>query len=67
MLDNGFKIENNHQINSKLSFNEGYQFDEMGATNLDAVNNPLFYRKIKQVLRTHALIVEGKYYNPTKK
>lgn len=67
MLDDGFKIENNHQISSKFSINEGYQFNEMGATNLDAVNNPLFYRKIKQVLRTHALIAEGKYNDPTKK
>jgi hypothetical protein len=67
MLNNGFKIENNHQISSKFSINEGYQYDEMGATNIDAVNNPLFFRKIKQVLRTHAFIAEGKYNNILKK
>ncbi len=61
VLDNGFKIENNHTINSKFTINDGYQFDEIGTTNLDEVNNPMFYRKIKEVLRTHALIVEGKY------
>ena len=61
VLDNGFKIENNHIINSKFTINDGYQFDEIGTTNLDEVNNPMFYRKIKEVLRTHALIVEGKY------
>ncbi|WP_281324232.1 carboxypeptidase-like regulatory domain-containing protein [Flavobacterium sp. IMCC34518] len=67
MLDDGLKIENNHQISSKFSINEGYQFEEMGATNLDAVNNPLYYRKRKQVLRTHAVIAEGKYNDPIKK
>lgn len=61
VLDNGFKIENNHIINSKLTINDGYQFNEIGTTNLDEVSSPLFYRKIKEVLRTHALIVEGKY------
>ena len=30
-------------------------------SNLDAVNNPKFYRKIKNSLRTHALILEGKF------
>jgi hypothetical protein len=61
VLDNGFKIENNHIITSKFTFNNGYQFNEIGSTNLDQVNTPAFYRKIKEVLRTHALIVEGKY------
>lgn len=61
VLDNGFKIENHHSISSKLTINNGYQYDEIGTTNLDEVNNPLFYRKIKEVLHTHALILEGKY------
>ena len=61
VLDDGFKLENSHIINSKFTINDGYQLDEIGTTNLDAVNNPVFYRKIKEVLRTHALIVEGKY------
>ncbi|WP_035667856.1 TonB-dependent receptor [Flavobacterium sp. 83] len=59
LLDNGIKIENNHLINSKFIFNNGYQFNEIGVTNLDEVNSPSFYRKIKDVLRTHAVILEG--------
>lgn len=61
VLDNGIKIENNHQISSKFTFNNGYQLNEIGASNLDQINNPKFYRKIKDVLRTHALILETKY------
>jgi hypothetical protein len=61
VLDDGIKLENSHVISSKFTINDGYQFDEIGTTNLDEVNNPVFYRKIKEVLRTHALIVEGKY------
>lgn len=59
--DNGINIENNHILSSKFTLNNGYQFNEIGAINLDQVNNPNFYRKIKDVLRTHALILEGKY------
>ncbi|WP_232735180.1 TonB-dependent receptor [Flavobacterium sp. 5] len=59
--NNGLNLENNHIINSKFSFNDGYQFDEIGVTNFEQVNTPEFYRKVKDVLRTHALILEAKY------
>ncbi len=59
--DIGVNIENNHILSSKFTFNNGYQFNEIGITNLDQVDNPNFYRKVKEVLRTHALILEGKY------
>lgn len=59
--DNGITIENNHIISPKFILNNGYQFNEIGVSNLDKVNSPNFYRNLKEVLRTHALIVEGKY------
>jgi len=59
--NNGINLENNHILTSKFSFNDGYQFNEIGITNLEQVSNPDFYRKVKDVLRTHALILEGKY------
>ncbi len=59
--NNGLNLENNHIINSKITLNDGYQFNELGISNLEEVTNPDFYRKVKDVLRTHALILEGKY------
>ncbi|WP_163407713.1 TonB-dependent receptor [Flavobacterium ajazii] len=59
--NNGINLENNHTINSKIIFNNGYQFNEVGITNLERVDNPNFYSKIKDVLKTHSLILEGKY------
>ncbi|WP_243412098.1 carboxypeptidase-like regulatory domain-containing protein [Flavobacterium sp. 103] len=59
--NNGINLENYHTISSKFSVNDGYQFNEIGVTNLEQVSNPDFYRKVKDVLRTHALILEGKY------
>jgi hypothetical protein len=61
VLDIGVKIENSHFVNSKLTFNNGYQYNEIGTTNIDDVNSPFFYRKNKEVLRTHALIIQGKF------
>jgi len=59
--NNGINLENNHILTSKFSLSNGYQFNEIGVTNLEQVSNPDFYRKIKDVLRAHALILEGKY------
>ena len=61
VFEDGFKLENNHIISPKFTINDGYQYDEIGTTNLDKVSNPIFYRQIKEVLRTHALIAEVKY------
>ncbi|WP_233431373.1 TonB-dependent receptor [Flavobacterium tructae] len=59
--NNGINMENHHIISSKISLSDGYQFNEIGITNLEQVTNPDFYRKVKDVLKTHALILEGKY------
>ncbi|WP_456312088.1 carboxypeptidase-like regulatory domain-containing protein [Pseudomonas shirazensis] len=59
--NNGINLENNHIINAKFSLSDGYQFNEIGISNLEQVVNPDFYRNVKDVLRTHALIMEGKY------
>ena len=67
VLDNGYKLENNHIISPKFVFNNGYQFNEIGITNLDEVNSPSFSRKVRKVLKTHALILEGKYNDTVSK
>ncbi len=61
VLDNGISIENNHRVSPKFIFNNGYQWNEIGILNLDKVNTPQYYRKLKEVLKTHAVILEGKY------
>ncbi|HLF51559.1 TonB-dependent receptor, partial [Flavobacterium sp.] len=67
VLDTGFRLENQHEINSVFSFNNGYQFNEIGILNTDKINTPSFYRKIKEVLRSHALILETQYHSKENK
>lgn len=62
ILDTSFKWENSHILSSRFTFLNGYQFNEIGIRNADVVNTPAFARKIKEVLKNHALITELKYY-----
>ena len=61
ILDTGIKLQNSHVLSDKFTFLNGYQFNEIGIRNVDIVNTPVFSRKIKEVLKNHALIAELKY------
>lgn len=63
ILDTGIKLQNSHVLSDKFTFLNGYQFNEIGVRNVDIVNTPVFSRKIKEVLKNHALIAELKYYS----
>ncbi|WP_248722221.1 FecR domain-containing protein [Seonamhaeicola sp. ML3] len=56
--DRAIKLNINYKHNQRLSFISGYQFNEVGISNLEDVNNPLFRSFIKEVLETHALYGE---------
>jgi hypothetical protein len=61
VMDWGFELKDSHRLSDKIMLNAGYQFDEIGVTNLDEINTPSFSRNVKEVLLTHALIGEGIY------
>jgi len=58
VYDNGVKTLLNYRFNDNLKLNGGYQFSEVGVSNLEDVNNPVFRSYIKEVLRTHSLFKE---------
>ena len=61
VIDNGLKIHYQYEINDNLLLNGGYQFTEVGISNLEDLNNPVFRSFIKEVLRTHAVFNEVKF------
>ena len=67
ILDMGFQLKNSHQISETITLENGYQFNEIGVTNFDEINAPFFSRKIKEVLRNHAVIVESNFKSKNKK
>lgn len=52
--DNGIKIDTRYNFNNSTSFLSGYQFSQVAISNLEDVDNPAFRRYIKQVLLSHA-------------
>lgn len=61
VFDNGVKLENHHVLNKKITLSNGYQINQIGVSNIDDVNSPQFYKKLKDVLLIHALVLEGKF------
>lgn len=67
ILDIGFKFKFNHKINKNTSVNFGYQFNEVGVTNFDKINTPVFTRKIKEILNSNGLLSEINYRSENEK
>lgn len=67
VMDYGFQIRNTNRINEQFTINTGYQLNEIGVTNFDEINLPLFSRTITNVLISHAGIAEGVYETESKK
>lgn len=67
VLDSGFQLKHSQKLNQEITLNSGYQFNEIGVTNFDNINLPLFSRTITNVLLTHVAIAEGIYESENKK
>ena len=66
VLDIGFRIKNANVISKTITLNTGYQLNEIGVTNFDKINTPLFSRTITNVLITHVGIIEGAFESENK-
>jgi hypothetical protein len=58
VLDTGIKLETAFQFSDHFNLTAGYQFFEIGIGNLEDINNPIFRRYIKRVIRNHVLFTE---------
>lgn len=58
VYDGSAKFDINYKPNDQLKINGGYHFSEVGISNLEDVNNPIFRSFIRDVLRTHAIYGE---------
>ncbi|MBT8270982.1 MAG: TonB-dependent receptor plug domain-containing protein, partial [Bacteroidia bacterium] len=61
VLESGLKARAFYKASPNSEFMAGYQFNETGITNFEQINNPLFERTDKQVLRTHGFFTEAKF------
>ena len=61
VVDTGLKLDARLALSNAIDFFMGYQFAEIGVSNLVDINNPPFRRYTKKVLRNHALVAEGNF------
>lgn len=67
ILDTGFELFHQLKLNHNFKFHFGYSFNEIGVRNVDQVNSPLFSRKIKNILISHAAFAELNYNSKNNK
>ena len=61
VLETGVKFNTYYKLNKNIQFLNGYHYYELGITNAEDVNLPLFIRTIKNVIRNHAVYSELNY------
>lgn len=61
VLDFGIQFKHIYQWSKTMAIHAGYQWNETGITNSDAINTPAFSRNIKEVSVSHIGIGEMQY------
>jgi len=58
VLETGVKLNTYYALSKNIQLLNGYHFYELGITNIEDVNIPLFIRTIKNVIRNHSFYSE---------
>ena len=66
VYDGAAKLDLNYTVNNNFKISGGYQFFEVGISNLEDVNNPVFRSYIKEVIRSHSVYAEGDFLSNNK-
>ncbi|WP_046758320.1 TonB-dependent receptor plug domain-containing protein [Kordia jejudonensis] len=61
LADSALKFHTKYRINENFTTQNGYQFSEIGITNIQDVSNPQFRSDRKDVMRNHAVYSELNY------
>lgn len=66
VIDTSLKLHLTYKPDETINYFGGYQFSEVGISNLEDVNNPVFRRLVKEVLRTHSIFNEISFSSKSK-
>ncbi|PHQ56357.1 MAG: TonB-dependent receptor [Lutibacter sp.] len=67
VLETGVKLNTYYQLNDNIKLLAGYHFYELGISNSEDVNLPLFIRTVKDVIRNHSVFSEINYTSKNNK
>ncbi|RZN79714.1 MAG: TonB-dependent receptor [Winogradskyella sp.] len=66
VIDIGVRVDFLKAIDKNLNLNFGYQFNEVGVSNLEDVSNPRFRSSVKEVIKTHGIYGEAEFISNSK-
>lgn len=66
VVDGGLKLHVNYSLSPILNIYGGFQFTEVGISNLEDVNNPVFRSYLKRVIRTYSGFAEAQFQSKSK-
>jgi len=67
VLETGVKLNTYYNFTKNIQFLNGYHFYELGITNAEDVNIPLYIRTIKNVIRNHSFYSEVNFVSNNNK
>lgn len=67
VLDLGLRLESRLLLSSRIDMLLGYQYNDVGVTQREEINNPPFSKNKKEVMRTNTVYAEGTYTSPDRK
>ncbi len=67
VVESGFRLNTNFQLNPSLQWLNGYQLNETSITNETNVSQPPFQSDVKDIVKTHAYYSELGYKSPNEK
>ncbi|TBN01408.1 TonB-dependent receptor [Hyunsoonleella flava] len=67
VIDRSVRQDINYKPNLNFNFNIGYQFFEVGISNLEDVNNPNFRSFVRDVVRNHSVYAESAFLSTNAK
>ncbi len=67
VLERSTRLDIDYKPNYNFKFNLGYQFSEVGISNLEDVNNPVFRSFVRDVVKTHSVYAESAFLSTNAK
>lgn len=67
VFDGSARLDLNYKPNHNFKFNLGYQFSEIGISNLEDVNNPNFRSFVRDVVRSNSVYAESAFLSTNAK
>ncbi|SEQ11792.1 Outer membrane receptor for ferrienterochelin and colicins [Hyunsoonleella jejuensis] len=67
VFDGSARLDVDYKPNHNFKFNLGYQFSEIGISNLEDVNNPNFRSFVRDVVRSHSVYAESAFLSTNAK